>query len=324
MPHVNPSALAPTAILPWGDSITVSANYAGGWRPQFERRAYAERLLFTTVGSLTAGPAQLVNQLHAGFSGETIVQQNNRVLGVGPGAPPGLLNQFPCDAAVLMIGVNDLNHGLQAVTGATNASPIVVTYAAGVGGTSYVPANGDTVVVAGVGGNTAANGTWVLSAVTATTAALTGSTGNGVYTAATGGMYQSNLVALTTTALGTLIDNVFLLANNPRAAAFKLWVCETTPVDGTATAGAFGSSIVALPALVTAYNAALPALISGRASGGKNVAPITLGNDIRAFSGNALQGDLHTDGVHPIQAGCDRVGEIVYQQLRDSLTPRHR
>lgn len=62
------------------------------------------------------------------------------------------------------------------VTGATNASPIVVTIGA------HALAVGDVVTIAGVGGNTAANGTWALSAVSGTTITLQGSTGNGAYT----------------------------------------------------------------------------------------------------------------------------------------------
>src|ERR1043166_1632519 len=63
------------------------------------------------------------------------------------------------------------------ISGATNATPIVVT---------PTPAHGITDVsyatVAGVGGNTAANGTWVVERVTTTTLKLRNSVGNGAYT----------------------------------------------------------------------------------------------------------------------------------------------
>ena len=62
------------------------------------------------------------------------------------------------------------------ITGATNASPIVVTSAA------HDLTVGTVVVISGVLGNTAANGTFVISAVTTNTFTLTGSTGNGAYT----------------------------------------------------------------------------------------------------------------------------------------------
>jgi len=77
-----------------------------------------------------------------------------------------------------------------AVSGATNASPIVITTSS-----AHGLGVGDKVVVASVGGNTAANGTWVISAVGggsgemgATTLTLQGTTGNGSYTS--GGTVQ--------------------------------------------------------------------------------------------------------------------------------------
>lgn len=70
------------------------------------------------------------------------------------------------------------------ITGATNATPIVLTMSLGTnGGSTNYAQIGDTVVVSGVLGNTAANGTWVLSAATATTMTLTGSVGNGNWSA---------------------------------------------------------------------------------------------------------------------------------------------
>lgn len=68
-----------------------------------------------------------------------------------------------------------------AVTNATNATPIVVTAA-------RTMRTGETVTIASVGGNTAANGTWVATNVSATTFSLNGSVGNGAYTS--GGTYS--------------------------------------------------------------------------------------------------------------------------------------
>ncbi len=62
------------------------------------------------------------------------------------------------------------------VTGATNASPIVIT-AAGHGF-----ANGQVVALGNIGGNAAANGKFVVANVTTDTFELAGSTGNGAYT----------------------------------------------------------------------------------------------------------------------------------------------
>lgn len=63
------------------------------------------------------------------------------------------------------------------ISNATNASPIVLTTTS-----AHSYAVGDKVNVTGVLGNTAANGTWVVSAVGGSTVTLTGSVGNGTYT----------------------------------------------------------------------------------------------------------------------------------------------
>lgn len=64
---------------------------------------------------------------------------------------------------------------LIAVSAATNATPIVITVGANSGLKS-----GDKLAIAGVTGNTAANGVWELVYVSATTFQLKGSVGNGV------------------------------------------------------------------------------------------------------------------------------------------------
>lgn len=66
--------------------------------------------------------------------------------------------------------------GLHLISGATNATPIVITVAANSG-----LKTGDRVAISGITGNTNANGEWSLVAVTATTFQLQGSTGNGTY-----------------------------------------------------------------------------------------------------------------------------------------------
>ncbi len=68
------------------------------------------------------------------------------------------------------------------VTGATNASPIVITSA------SHRLTTGAYVTVASVGGNTAANGSYFVTRVDADTFSLDGTTGNGVYTS--GGTWE--------------------------------------------------------------------------------------------------------------------------------------
>jgi hypothetical protein len=62
------------------------------------------------------------------------------------------------------------------ISGSTNATPIVVTLTAGHG-----QVDGSRIAIAGVTGNTNANGIWTLASVGATTATLVGSVGNGTH-----------------------------------------------------------------------------------------------------------------------------------------------
>ncbi len=62
------------------------------------------------------------------------------------------------------------------ITGATNASPIVIT------ATGHGYSTGDNVKVSGVAGNTAANGRWTITVIDANSFSLNGSAGNAAYT----------------------------------------------------------------------------------------------------------------------------------------------
>jgi hypothetical protein len=77
------------------------------------------------------------------------------------------------------VGTFDPRNPIQpgTVTGATNASPIVVTT-----GAAHTLSTGDTVTNSGVLGNTAANGTFVITVTDSTHFSLNGSTGSGAYT----------------------------------------------------------------------------------------------------------------------------------------------
>lgn len=77
---------------------------------------------------------------------------------------------------VLSIGSAGSATALLAITGATNATPIVVTLAAGHG-----LKDADRIAIAGVTGNTNANGEWGLRFTGTNTAQLVGSAGNGAY-----------------------------------------------------------------------------------------------------------------------------------------------
>jgi hypothetical protein len=82
--------------------------------------------------------------------------------------------------------------GTATITGASNTSPIVIT------ATAHGFTTGDNIAIASVTGNTAANGTWIITVLTANTFSLTGPTvsvGNGVF----GGVptCQKNWVSMT-------------------------------------------------------------------------------------------------------------------------------
>jgi len=65
---------------------------------------------------------------------------------------------------------------VKTITGATNATPIVITIA------SHGYVTGDQAAISGVLGNTAANGNWSITVLTANTCSLDGSVGNAAYT----------------------------------------------------------------------------------------------------------------------------------------------
>lgn len=73
--------------------------------------------------------------------------------------------------------LNSGDRTFRAISGATNATPIVLTLPSGHG----FSAN-DLIVVSGVAGNTAANGTFVVQSAGSTTVTLKNSVGNGAYT----------------------------------------------------------------------------------------------------------------------------------------------
>lgn len=78
----------------------------------------------------------------------------------------------------------------QFITGATNATPIVIT------SNAHGLSNGDQAEITGVPGNLAANGTWIVANKTTNTYELTGSVGSGAYTS--GGWMSARVDALST------------------------------------------------------------------------------------------------------------------------------
>lgn len=100
------------------------------------------------------------------------------------------------NAGLMTAGTGSLaNAESGVVTGATNASPIVITSVA------HGLTTGMSVTVASVGGNTAANGVFTITKVSADTFSLDGSTGNAPYTAGgtwrTAGYYSCSITPTT-------------------------------------------------------------------------------------------------------------------------------
>lgn len=123
-------------------------------------KAVKDRAVSSLAGAMLAGDVSLT--LNAGGGA------------LFPIASPFTNFWVTIDNEQLLVG--GINSGLVAITGATNGSPIQIT-AAGHGLNTN-----DTCTVAGVGGNTAANGVWTVTKVDANNFSLNGSTGNGAYT----------------------------------------------------------------------------------------------------------------------------------------------
>lgn len=82
------------------------------------------------------------------------------------------------------------------ITAATNATPIQITT-----GIANALVTGQTVTISGILGNTAANGTWVVTVINSTNYTLNGSVGNGTFAGATTIAAGSNGVALPTSTI---------------------------------------------------------------------------------------------------------------------------
>lgn len=113
-----------------------------------------------------------------------------------------------------------------AITGASNASPIVITAA------SHGLETGDMVTVASVGGNTAANGDWEVRVLTVNTFELKGSTGNGAYTTG-GALYRPFTFHQVSRVAGDegYILNVKMMTNKQvtTSGSFRLYLLREPP-----------------------------------------------------------------------------------------------
>jgi hypothetical protein len=136
------------------------------------------RILLASVVAAVLLLALAPAQSMAAIDPQTHIDNGTVQLGV---VPAGNINAYDVDNLGDYFGLRYLQ-ATGTIIGATNASPIVVTSAA------HGLANGDVIHIAGVIGNSAANGGWVVANVTTDTFELVGSTGNGTYSS--GGIWQ--------------------------------------------------------------------------------------------------------------------------------------
>ena len=124
------------------------------------------------------------------------------------------------------------------ISGGTNATPIVATIGAGHG-----LKNGDRIVISGVTGLTAMNGEFTLATVTATTAQLLGSVGNGVF----GGTAAVAVICDRTPILKGH-SGVAQFGSQPGAAVLVGTVLVEGSSDNVTFADASASGLTAVPA----------------------------------------------------------------------------
>ncbi len=108
------------------------------------------------------------------------------------------------------------------VSGATNATPIEITVIA------HGYSTGNTVVITGVVGNTAANGTWEITSTGANTFTLDGSAGNGVRTSGGSARLRNNTRVKLASALTANIAST-----GPRTSAWTASANVTTTLSTT-------------------------------------------------------------------------------------------
>jgi prepilin-type N-terminal cleavage/methylation domain-containing protein len=117
------------------------------------------------------------------------VVDNSLVAGGGPGFDYSTWATAGTNASIPLYNITS-----GTISGATMAKPIVITTS----GTSTGLQNGDMVTISGVGGNTAANGTWTIGSVTpnttagTTTFSLNNSDGTGSLAYTAGGTWTKN------------------------------------------------------------------------------------------------------------------------------------
>lgn len=163
------------------------------------------------------------------------------------------------------------------VSGSTNATPIVVTLAAGHG-----LKNTDRLALAGITGNTGANGEWTLGSVGATSATLLGSVGNGTH----GGTVRAAVICDTTPSMANHSAAMHLGGNLVGTVDIEAYGSYSDFASGFNTAGVVAP--VQTPSLGTnsAGSASTPAktTITAAATNAGFVAEVKLARFMRAVA----------------------------------------
>jgi hypothetical protein len=161
-----------------------------------------------------------------------------------------------------LLDLNTADTGIKAVTGATNATPIVIT------ATSHGFTDGDIVLIGAVGGNLAANGVWKIAGSATNTFQLTDpvSGSNAVGSAAyTSGGYA---VCLGPSASGDNLDDfdaaVVGTAQTLTSPTVTAGVADAADVTFSSVSGATVEAILIYKDTGTASTSRVAALIDGR------------------------------------------------------------
>jgi hypothetical protein len=167
----------------------------------------SENNLLTLAGASCLWEALIGNGTATAAQALTYFNAANAALGVGDSTTAENAAQTDLQAAA-----NKVRQGMdagypkhtdgttgKAITGATNASPIVITSA------GHGFATGDFVAITGVTGNTAANGLWQITLSDANSFSLNGSTGNAAYVS--GGLASKPNVVVFQASFGGSVAN---------------------------------------------------------------------------------------------------------------------
>lgn len=176
--------------------------------------------------------AGILGRKAAKWSGDMSIAPNG-VAGTAPDMDP--LLQMTMGAA------GSATSGTSTITAASNATPIVVT-------ATNTFANGDVIFISGVTGNTAANGVWVLSAVSGSSYTLVGSVGNGAWVSGGTGSRVGYRYALSDSIISGSLYSFRQPSTVDQRCAFGSVVTEASFALGSdiATASFSGDSLWAL------------------------------------------------------------------------------